>query len=288
MAVFGWLGQPAVLPWVSLVFGLCIGSFLNVVIHRLPRMMERDWREQCAALAGTPAPAPAEGRYNLFVPRSACPSCGRRIAALENVPVLSWLWLRGKCAGCGARISLRYPVVEVAAGLIGAYAAGRYGPSLAAAGAMLLCWTLLALAVVDLDTQLLPDDLTLPLLWAGLLFNLGHVFVPLPTAVVGAAAGYLSLWLVYWAFRLATGKEGMGYGDFKLLAALGAWLGWQKLPLVILLSSVVGAAVGIALIVFARHGREKPIPFGPYLAAAGVIALFWGDVIVRRWLPILG
>jgi leader peptidase (prepilin peptidase)/N-methyltransferase len=288
MAVFGWLGQPAVLPWASLVLGLCIGSFLNVVIHRLPRMMERAWREECAALAGTPTPAPAEGRYNLFVPRSACPACGRRIAALENVPVLSWLWLRGKCAGCGARISLRYPAVELAAGLIGGYAAWRYGASLAAASAMLFCWTLLALAVVDLDTQLLPDDLTLPLLWAGLLFNLERVWVPLPTAVIGASAGYLALWLVYWAFKLATGKEGMGYGDFKLLAAIGAWLGWQKLPLVILLSSVVGAAVGIALIVFARHGRGKPIPFGPYLAAAGVIALFWGDVITRRWLPILG
>jgi leader peptidase (prepilin peptidase) / N-methyltransferase len=288
MAVFGWLGQPAVFPWVLLVLGLCIGSFLNVVIHRLPRMMEREWREQCAELAAAPAAAPPEGRYNLFLPRSACPACGRRIAALENIPVLSWLWLRGKCAGCGTRISPRYPVVELAAGAIGGYVAWRYGVTPAAAGALLFCWTLLALAVIDLDTQLLPDDLTLPLLWAGLLFNLQAVFVPLPTAVIGAVAGYLALWLVYWAFRLATGKEGMGFGDFKLLAAIGAWLGWQKLPLVILLSSVVGATVGIALIAFARHGREKPIPFGPYLAAAGVIALLWGDLIIRRWLPILG
>jgi leader peptidase (prepilin peptidase)/N-methyltransferase len=288
MAVFGWLGQPAVFPWVLLVLGLCIGSFLNVVIHRLPRMMEREWREQCAELAAAPAAAPPEGRYNLFLPRSACPACGRRIAALENIPVLSWLWLRGKCAGCGTRISPRYPVVELAAGAIGGYVAWRYGATPAAAGALLFCWTLLALAVIDLDTQLLPDDLTLPLLWAGLLFNLPGVFVPLPTAVIGAVAGYLALWLVYWAFRLATGKEGMGFGDFKLLAAIGAWLGWQKLPLVILLSSVVGAAIGIALIAFARRGREKPIPFGPYLAAAGVIALLWGDAIIRRWLPILG
>jgi len=288
MGVLGWLGQPAVFPWISLVLGLCVGSFLNVVIHRLPKMMERAWREECAELAGTPATAPDPGRYNLLVPRSACPACGRRIAPLENVPVLSWLWLRARCAGCGVRISPRYPLVELAAGAIGGYAAWRYGTSLAAAGAMLFCWVLLALAVIDLDTQLLPDDLTLPLLWAGLLFNLGAGFVPLSTAVLGAVAGYLALWLVYWGFKLATGKEGMGYGDFKLLAAIGAWLGWQKLPLVILLSSVVGAAIGIALIVLARHGREKPIPFGPYLAAAGVIALLWGDVITRRWLPILG
>jgi len=288
MSVVGWLGQPAVFPWVMLVLGLCVGSFLNVVIHRLPKMMERAWREECAELAGAPPARPDEGRYNLLVPRSACPACGRRIAPLENVPVLSWLWLRARCAGCGARISARYPLVELAAGAIGGYAAWRYGPSLAAAGAMLYCWTLLALAVIDLDTQLLPDDLTLPLLWAGLLFNLGAGFVPLSTAVLGAVAGYLALWLVYWAFKLATGKEGMGYGDFKLLAAIGAWLGWQKLPLVILLSSVVGAAIGIALIVLARHGREKPIPFGPYLAAAGIIALLWGDVLIRRWLPILG
>lgn len=290
MAAFGWLAQPAVLPWVALALGLCIGSFLNVIIHRLPKMMERDWREQCAELAGASAPAAAtpQGRYNLLVPRSACPACGHRITALQNIPILSWLALRGKCAACGARIAVRYPLVELVAGLIGAYAAWRYGPTPAALGAAAFGWALLALAVIDLDTQLLPDDITLPLLWAGLLVNVGAVFAPLRTAVIGAVAGYLSLWLVYWAFKLATGKEGMGHGDFKLLAAIGAWLGWQKLPLVILLASVVGAAVGIALIVLARHGREKPIPFGPYLAAAGLIALFWGDIITRRWLPILG
>jgi leader peptidase (prepilin peptidase)/N-methyltransferase len=297
MAAFGWLAQPAVLPWVALALGLCIGSFLNVVIHRLPKMMEREWREQCAELAagtGEPQggsavhPPPSEGRYNQLVPRSACPACGHRITALENVPIVSWLVLRAKCSACGARIAARYPAVELCAGLIGAYAAWRFGPSAAALGAAAFGWALLALALIDLDTQLLPDDITLPLLWAGLLVNFAAVFVPLGTAVIGAVAGYLSLWMVYWAFKLATGKEGMGHGDFKLLAAIGAWLGWQKLPLVILLSSVVGAAVGIALIVFARHGREKPIPFGPYLAAAGLIALLWGDVITRRWLPILG
>jgi leader peptidase (prepilin peptidase)/N-methyltransferase len=299
MTVSGWLAQPAVLPWVALVFGLCIGSFLNVVIHRLPRMMERDWREQCAELAmgtaephgGSPAPAPRgkeqQGRYNLLVPRSACPSCGRQITALENIPVASWIALRGRCAGCGARISPRYPLVEIAAGALAAYAAWRYGPSLAALGAMAFGWSLLALTVIDLDTQLLPDDITLPLLWSGLLLNLGGTFTPLAAAVIGAIAGYLALWSIYWAFKLATGKEGMGYGDFKLLAAIGAWLGWQKLPMVILFSSVVGAAVGVGLMVFARHGREKPIPFGPYLAAAGLIAMLWGEPIARRWLPIL-
>jgi leader peptidase (prepilin peptidase)/N-methyltransferase len=288
MSEFGWLAQPAVLPWVALVLGLCIGSFLNVVIHRLPRMMERGWREECAELAGAPvAPAP-ESRYNLFVPRSACPGCGHRIASLENVPVVSWLALRGKCSACSKPIPARYPIVELLGGLIAAYAAWRYGPTLAALGAMGFGWALLALTAIDLDTQLLPDDITLPLLWAGLLVNLAGTFTPLRSALIGTVAGYLSLWLVYWGFKLATGKEGMGYGDFKLLAAIGAWLGWQKLPMVILLSSVVGAAVGIALIVFARHGREKPIPFGPYLAVAGFVALFWGDEISRRWLPILG
>ncbi len=289
MAVAGWLAQPAVLPWVALAFGLCIGSFLNVVIHRLPKMMEREWREQCAELSAQAPSAPVPAvRYNLFLPRSACPGCGHRITALENIPLVSWLALRAKCSACGTRIAARYPVIELLAGLIGAYAVGRYGPSLAALGAMGFGWALLALTVIDLDTQLLPDDITLPLLWAGLLVNLGGTFVPLSTALIGAVAGYLALWLVFWAFKLATGKEGMGYGDFKLLAAIGAWLGWQKLPMVILISSVVGAVVGILLIVFARHGREKPIPFGPYLAAAGLIALFWGEDITRRWLPILG
>ena len=292
MAAISGLAQPQVLPWVAAVFGLCIGSFLNVVIHRLPKMMEREWRAQCAELAGvaeaTDPPVEASAAYNLVVPRSRCPSCGHAITALENIPVVSWLVLRGKCSACSAPISLRYPAVEVAAGLAAGYAGWRYGFSLAGAGAMAFCWVVIALTFIDLDTQLLPDDLTLLLLWGGLALNLGATFAPLASAVVGAIAGYLSLWTVYWAFKLATGKEGMGFGDFKLLAAIGAWLGWQALPLVILLSSIVGALAGISLMIFTKHGRNNPIPFGPYLATAGLIALFWGPEITRRWLPIAG
>ena len=284
MSTASWLARPEVLPWVVFLVGLCVGSFLNVVIHRLPKMMERDWQAQCADLAGTPA-AKAEP-YSLVRPRSACPACGHRITALENIPVISYLFLRGKCSACGTRIGLRYPVVELISGCAAAWCAVRFGFTPAALGAAVFTLSLIALAAIDYDTQLLPDDITLPLLWAGLLFNIGAAFVPLKAAVIGAAAGYLVLWSIYWLFKFATGKEGMGYGDFKLLAAIGAWLGWEKLPLVILLSSVVGAVVGILLMTLARHGRDKPIPFGPYLAAAGVIALFWGEDIIRGYLPI--
>ena len=277
--------DPAALVAVSVLFGLLIGSFLNVVIHRLPIMMERDWRLQCAELAAQPAPTFEP--LSLVSPRSHCPHCGRQVAALENIPILSYLLLQGRCKGCGKPIGLRYPLVEAVSGLLFGLAAWRFGPTLAAAGAMLLVAAMVALTCIDFDTQLLPDDLTLPLLWAGLLINLNGTFATLPNAVIGAAAGYLSLWLVYWLFKLATGKEGMGYGDFKLLAAIGAWLGWQLLPLVILLSSLVGAVVGIALIVLARHGRNVPIPFGPYLATAGVIALFWGEQINQLYLGLL-
>jgi leader peptidase (prepilin peptidase)/N-methyltransferase len=292
MSVVGWLSQPAVLPWAALVFGLCVGSFLNVVIHRLPKMLDREWRAQCAELAAEGGPAvpgheAGPGPYNLWTPRSACPGCGKPIPARHNVPVVSWIVLRARCAACGTRITARYPLVELAGGIVGAYATLRFGASLAALGAMVFCWSAIALTAIDLDTLLLPDDITLPLLWAGLLFNLGAVFAPLGSAVIGAVAGYLALWLVYWGFKLLTGKEGMGYGDFKLFAAVGAWLGWQMLPLVILLSSVVGAVVGIAMMLFGGHARDKPIPFGPYLAAAGVIAFFWGPQITARWLPML-
>ena len=279
------LAQPAVLVSCSLVLGLCVGSFLNVVIHRLQKMMEREWQEQCAELRNEEPPV--RGSYNLLRPGSHCPKCNHRISALENIPVLSWALLRGRCSECRTRISARYPLVEALTGIATAAAALHFGFTLAAAGAVLFLCCMIAATFIDFDTQLLPDSITLPLLWLGLLLNTGGTFVELKTAVIGAAAGYLSLWSVYWLFRLVTGKEGMGYGDFKLLAAIGAWLGWTMLPLVILLSSMVGAVVGIGLIVLARHGRNVPIPFGPYLAAGGVVAMFWGPQLTRTWLNLL-
>ena len=270
---------------VAGLLGLCVGSFLNVVIHRLPKMMEQDWHAQCADLRGeTPSTATA---LTLARPRSRCPSCGHQITALENIPIISYLLLRGRCSSCGTSISPRYPVVEAVTGLLSAYAVWHFGPTLQGAGALLLIWALIALTGIDFDTQLLPDSITLPLLWLGLAFNLAGTYVDLFSAVIGAMIGYLTLWSVFWLFKLATGKEGMGFGDFKLLAALGAWLGWQMLPAIILLSSIVGAVVGISLIVATRHGRNTPIPFGPYLAAAGVIALFWGPQLTRSYLGLM-
>ena len=267
------------------LLGLCVGSFLNVVIHRLPKMMEREWHAQCADLRGEPMP---DGEaVSLARPGSRCPACGHRITALENIPVLSYLLLRGRCSACKVAISPRYPLIEILTALFSAGAAWHFGPTVQTAGALLLLWSLVALSAIDFDTQLLPDAITLPLLWLGLAFNLGGTYIDLGSAVIGAMAGYLSLWSVFWLFKLVTGKEGMGYGDFKLLAALGAWLGWQMLPVVILLSSVVGAVVGITLIVAARHGRNVPIPFGPYLAAAGGIALFWGAQLTRNYLGLI-
>ena len=261
------------------VLGLLIGSFLNVVIHRVPKMLERAWAAEAAELRGEAAP-PAE-RYNLVVPHSHCPACGHRIGALENIPLISWLLQRGKCTACGVAIPARYPIVEVATAVLSAVAIWRFGATAAGLGAVVLTAFLIALTFIDFDTHLLPDNMTLPLLWLGLLLNLWGVFAPLPAAVIGAMAGYLSLWSIYWLFKLATGKEGMGYGDFKLLAALGAWFGWTALPAVILLASVVGAVVGITLIVVARHGREVPIPFGPYLAGAGLLALYFRGPLGR-------
>ncbi|MDP2827842.1 MAG: A24 family peptidase [Sulfuricellaceae bacterium] len=275
---------------LSGLIGLMVGSFLNVVIHRLPKMMEQEWREQCAEIAPNPnetstGTTPQESvQYNLVAPRSACPSCGHRISAMENIPVLSYLVLGGRCRGCKARISLRYPVVELISGLLCAYSAWHFGFSTQALVAPLLIWALIALTFIDFDTQLLPDSITLALIWLGLLVNLNLVFTSLSSAVIGAMAGYLSLWSVYWLFKLSTGKEGMGFGDFKLLAAIGAWLGWQILPLTLLLSSIVGAVVGITLILFAGHGRQIPIPFGPYLAGGGLIALFWGKPLTQAYL----
>jgi leader peptidase (prepilin peptidase)/N-methyltransferase len=276
------LAQPPVFVTIAALVGLAIGSFLNVVIHRLPKMMEREWQADCAVARGEAVPAGP--RYDLVTPRSACPACGHRITAVENVPVLSYLWLRGRCSACGTAIGVRYPVVEALTAVLTAYPAWHFGFGVAAFGAMLFVWCMIALTFIDVDTQLLPDSITLPLLWAGLLLNLRGTFVELQSAVIGAVAGYLCLWAVYWLFKLATGKEGMGFGDFKLLAAIGAWLGWKMLPLVILVSSFVGAAVGIVLIILARRGREVPIPFGPYLAGAGLIALFWGRELVERYL----
>ncbi|MCX7147891.1 MAG: A24 family peptidase [Rhodocyclales bacterium] len=274
--------DPAMFALAAGLLGLMVGSFLNVVIHRLPIMMERDWAAQCAELRGeTP---PVVEPLSLARPRSRCPQCGHPISALENIPVISWLLLRGRCKGCTTPISFRYPLVEALTGLLFALVAWHFGFTAAGLGALVFIAALIALTGIDFDTQLLPDDITLPLLWLGLALNAFSVYTDLKSAVIGAIAGYLSLWCVYWVFKLFTGKEGMGYGDFKLLAALGAWLGWQMLPLAILLSSFVGAVVGIALMAFARHGRNVPIPFGPYLAAAGAIALIWGKPLTRAYL----
>ena len=278
--------SPALLAGLCFVLGLMIGSFLNVVIYRLPAMMEAAWQQEAREILGQPA-APPEQPFNLLVPRSRCPKCGHAIAAHENVPVLSWLLLRGKCSQCGTAIPMRYPGVELATGIASAALALHfgYGPWLAAT--LLATWFLIAMAMIDYDTTLLPDQLTLPLLWGGLLAALmGISPVTLDQAVIGAMAGYLSLWSVYWLFKLVTGKEGMGYGDFKLLAALGAWLGWQMLPLVILLSSVVGAVLGGLLIAFGR-GRAQPMPFGPFLASAGWVALLWGRDIIDAYLGLM-
>jgi leader peptidase (prepilin peptidase)/N-methyltransferase len=271
------LFAPAGMLAISLIaglFGLLFGSFLNVVIHRLPIMMQRESDNYVASESGKPLPHIT--RYNLVLPRSACPHCKHQITARENIPVVSWLMLRGKCSNCKAPISARYPAVELLTGVLSALVVWKLGSGWAGLSALFFLYSLIAMTFIDADTQLLPDDLTFPLLWAGLLMNVNATFVPLQDAVIGAAAGYLALWSIYWLFKLATGKEGMGYGDFKLLAALGAWMGWAMLPTIILLSSVVGAVVGIALIVFAKRGRNNPIPFGPYLAAAGLIALLYG------------
>ena len=262
------------------LLGLVFGSFLNVVIYRLPLMMQQQWREQCHEFLELPAPAPDPQRFavfNLANPPSHCPQCKHRISAVENIPVISYLLQRGKCRHCSAPISLRYPVLECVTATLTCAVVAFHGFAWVTLALLLFTWTLIALTMIDVDHQLLPDDLTIPLLWLGLLVNTKAMVVPLEDAVYGAAGGYLVLWGVYWAFKLLTGKEGMGHGDFKLLAALGAWLGWQALPSIILLSSLVGAATGIALIVLRGRDREMPMPFGPYLASAGFLALLWGD-----------
>jgi leader peptidase (prepilin peptidase)/N-methyltransferase len=283
--------SPMLFIVAAFIIALLIGSFLNVVIYRLPLMMERSWREQCEELAASPAPDLPEGRFDLIAPQSRCPNCGHQITAMQNIPVISYLALRGKCAGCGNKISARYPAIETVTAILTAVVAWRFGFGWESAAAIGMTWTLVAISMIDIDTQYIYDNVVLPLLWAGLALSLFHplegaetLFIDPKSAIVGALAGYLSLWSVYHLFRLLTGKEGMGYGDFKLLGALGAWLGWKALPLIILMSAVVGAVSGILMIVLKLQDRSKPIPFGPYLAAAGWIAMLWGDAIVAWYL----
>lgn len=276
--------SPTVFIATAGILGLMVGSFLNVVIHRLPLMMEREWRSECAMLLDRNLPEESQETFNLMTPRSRCPNCDHQISAFENIPVLSYVALRGRCSGCQAPISIRYPFIELASGTAAVAVAIHFGFSAAALCAFVFSWALISLAVIDFDTQLLPDSITLPMLWAGIVVNYFDVFVTLEEAVLGAVFGYLSLWAVFWMFKLATGKDGMGYGDFKLLALLGAWLGWKILPIVIVLSSIVGACVGIGLMLLLSHDKSKPIPFGPYLAVAGWITLLWGGEITAQYL----
>jgi len=285
----GWLDAFQT-PWFlytsTLLLGLVVGSFFNVVILRLPRMMEQSWRAECCELLEqTP---PEETRLSLSSPPSRCPGCDTRIRPWQNIPVISFLLLRGRCGGCGMAISMRYPLVELCAGLLSLCAALAFGPTVALVSALILIGFLIVLTGIDIDTCLLPDSLTLPLLWLGLLVNVAGVFCTLESAVIGAVMGYLSLWSIYWLFKLTTGKEGMGYGDFKLLAALGAWFGWEALPLIIILSSFVGAFLGISLVVLRRHERDAPMPFGPYLAGAGLLTLFYGEALTTQYYALLG
>ena len=277
-------------PWFLMTavtaLGLIVGSFLNVVIYRLPKMMEQAWRRECCEFLDQDAPN--DPPLSLSAPNSSCRDCGAAIKPWHNIPVISFLLLGGQCAACGTGISWRYPTVELATALLSLAAAMTFGLSWELAGALAICWCLVALTGIDIDTQLLPDSITLPLLWAGIAFNVFGVFTDLQSAVVGAMLGYVVLWSVFWLFKLITGKDGMGYGDFKLLAALGAWFGWQSLPLIIILSSFVGAAIGIMLVVAKRQGRDIPMPFGPYLAGAGLLWLFFGDWLNAYYLTTVG
>jgi leader peptidase (prepilin peptidase)/N-methyltransferase len=288
--------SPVFLVTMTTLLGLLVGSFLNVVIHRLPIIMQREWHSQCRELLDIDSAEDGQTEeYNLVRPRSACPSCKAPIKSWQNIPVISYVMLKGKCAACGASISARYPIIEAFTGLISALVAWHFGFGWEMLLGLIFSWTLIALSVIDIDHQLLPDSMTQPLLWLGLALSLWHTdidgmsLVQSPAAaIIGALAGYLSLWSVYQLFKLLTGKEGMGYGDFKLLAALGAWLGWKTLPLIVILSALVGAVVGITLIAMTGRGRHKPIPFGPFLAAAGWIAMMWGDILINRYLAITG
>lgn len=271
----------------ALILGLLVGSFLNVVIHRLPIILDRAWKAQSREILELP-PIPEPERYNLILPNSTCPHCAHKIRAVENIPIISYLFLKGRCSACKAPISKRYPLVELASGVLTAFIAYHFGFGYPAGAFMLLTWGLLAMSMIDVDRQLLPDALVLPLLWLGLIVNDFGLFTDLTSALYGAVFGYLSLWLVFWLFKLVTGKEGMGYGDFKLLAMLGAWGGWQILPLTVLLSSLVGAVLGVILLKTRNQATSTPIPFGPYLAIAGWIALLWGGQITASYLQFAG
>jgi len=288
--------HPTLFAVVVALFSLLIGSFLNVVIHRLPKMMEYDWRKQAMEILqiepSEKHPLPL-AKYSLATPRSACPNCQAPITALQNVPVISYLFLRGKCASCGAKISLRYPIIELATAVLSAVVAIKFGMSWHTVAALVMTWSLIAASVIDFDHQLLPDQITLPLVWLGLLLSLYATpdtpFAPdMRSSIIGGIAGYLSLWSVYWLFKLLTGKEGMGYGDFKLLAAFGTWLGWQPILLIVLLSAFAGAVIGVGLIVLRGRDRNIPIPYGPYLAIAGWIAMLWGDQLIGSYLAASG
>lgn len=297
MELFGYLSEtPIALISAVGVLGLLIGSFLNVVIYRVPLMLQREWEFQCRELLCESGAAEMQDtipennavRFNLLYPNSRCPACEAPIRAWQNIPILSYLLLRGKCANCKASISIRYPIIEAVTALLSCFVAWHFGASWQTTAMLLLSWVLIALTMIDFDHQLLPDNLTLPLLWVGLVANSYGLFCSLPDALWGAVAGYLSLWSIYWLFKLVTGKEGMGHGDFKLLAMLGAWFGWQMLPLIIILSSLVGAVMGIALLLFKNRGKSVPIPFGPYLAAAGWIAAIWGEQLTQAYFRFAG
>ncbi len=277
------IAEPNAVIIASAIIGLVVGSFLNVVIHRLPIMMKRSWKKDCAELLEVSTDTPKE-KFDLILPPSRCPNCSHAITVLENIPIISYIFLRGRCSSCNKKISIRYPIIEFCSMLLAAITAWKFGYGWPLFGALILTWALLAASIIDLDHLLLPDNIVLPLLWLGILFNIFGTYTNLETSIIGAMVGYLSLWSVYWGFKLLTGKEGMGYGDFKLLAALGAWLGWQSLPGVIFLSSLVGAAIGISLVILKIQNQDKPIPFGPFLATAGWLHLIWGEYLINLWI----
>lgn len=277
--------EPNAVYFITGVLGLIMGSFINVVIYRLPIMMQQEWQVQCADILNVSVSAPTPGKpFNLIAPRSRCPHCGHQITALENIPILSYIWQRGKCTACHQAISWRYPLIEAMSAFLAIITAWHFGFGWPLLGALALTWALLASTMIDFDHQILPDTITLPFLWIGILCNLFGLYTDIESSVIGAMAGYLSLWTIYWLFKLITGKEGMGYGDFKLLAMLGAWMGWQALPIIILMSSVIGLAVAMILILSRGHDKNVPIPFGPYLAAAGWITLLWGNTLTQTYM----